>query len=349
MRFDAPFWPPNQYVFGYSPADISQRPATIINVWKTHQLPALVLLIGGNLSREIEGWPEPQARAWAMGILREVFGERVPEPREVMRSTWSLDPHSRGSYSFIGVGSSPEDIEALAEPVGDTLCFAGEATHRGHWAATHGAYASGLREAARIARDPGLLPNRTSTENRRWREMMLRASRFFGELSTSVRPDELEQRLAVLRESQVFSMVPPNEMKVLATMFEPVEFGADEYICRTEDDAACAFLIADGVMQVQLEDGTVLASLHRGEVAGEYAMFVGGKRTATIVARSHCKVLQLDYQRFHRFLLACPEACLSLLKSTVQRLVTSNQAKSAAHANGSEPVVAPVLHRSDIG
>ena len=327
VHFDAPFWPPNQYVFGYSPTDISRSPATIINIWKSHQIPALVLLIGGPLSREIERWPEPELRPWAVGILRELFGDQVPEPRAVARSEWSLDPYARGSYSYIAVGSSPADIETLAEPVGEALFFAGEATHRGHWAAAHGAYASGLREAARIARDPGLLPSRTSTESRRWREMMMRASRFFGELSSSIGPDELQRRLSVLGASPVFSVIPPNEMRMFATMFEPAAFHPGEIICQAGDEAGSALLIVDGVVQVELGDGTVVAQLQRGEVVGEYGMFVGGKRTATLVAKVECKALRLDYQRFHRFLLACPEACMSLLKSTVQRLVSSNQAR----------------------
>jgi hypothetical protein len=327
VHFDAPFWPPNQYVFGYSPADISASPATIINIWKSHQIPALVLLIGGELSREIERWPEARLREWALGVLREMFGDAVAEPRAVARSEWSIDPYARGSYSYIAVGSSPTDLEALAEPVGETLFFAGEATHRGHWAAAHGAYASGLREAARITRDPGLLPSRTSTESRRWRDMMTRASRFFGELSTSVGPEELERRLAVLRASPVFSVIPPNEMKMFAAMFEPADFSAGEIICQVGDEADSALLIVDGFVQVELGDGTIVAQLQRGEVVGEYGMFVGGKRTATLVAKGECQALRLDYQRFHRFLLACPEACLSLLQSTVQRLVSSNQAR----------------------
>jgi hypothetical protein len=325
VHFDAPFWPVNQYVFGYSPTDISRSPATIINLWKSHQIPALVLLIGGALSREIEQWPEASVRQWALEVLRELFDGRVPEPRAVARSEWSRDPYARGSYSFIAVGSNTEDIEALAEPVGSSLYFAGEATFRSHWAAAHGAYVSGLREAARIAQDPDLLPNRTSTENRRWREMMMRASRFFAERSESIRPEELARRLSVLRESAIFAVIPPNEMKVLATMFEPADFAPGEKICQAGDEATSALLIVEGAVRVELADGSVLAELQRGEVVGEFGMFVGGKRTATLLTSGNCRALRLDYQHFRRFLLACPEACMSLLAATVQRLIASNQ------------------------
>lgn len=65
-----------------------------------------------------------------------------------------------GSYSYVAVGSSGEDIDKLAEPLPENgsasapaplqILFAGEATHRTHYSTTHGAYFSGLREANRL-------------------------------------------------------------------------------------------------------------------------------------------------------------------------------------------------------
>lgn len=81
---------------------------------------------------------------------------------KVLRSGWGTDPLFLGSYSFVAVGSSGEDLDSMAEPlpVGHTeggasppllqLLFAGEATHRTHYSTTHGAYFSGIREAKRL-------------------------------------------------------------------------------------------------------------------------------------------------------------------------------------------------------
>jgi hypothetical protein len=46
-----------------------------------------------------------------------------------------------------------------------------------------------------------------------------------------------------------------------------------------------------------------------------------GKRTATVGSKGRGRVLALDYQRFHRFLLAFPECTMALLKLTVERLI----------------------------
>lgn len=65
-------------------------------------------------------------------------------------SRWRQDPFARGSYSYLAKGSDPEDRRLLAEPVGDRLYFAGEATHSVYPATVHGAHMSGRRAAQRM-------------------------------------------------------------------------------------------------------------------------------------------------------------------------------------------------------
>ncbi|KAL8093936.1 putative polyamine oxidase 5 [Apium graveolens] len=77
---------------------------------------------------------------------------------KVLRTKWGSDPLFMGSYSYVAVGSSGDDIDNLAEPLPENgssspplqILFAGEATHRTRYSTTHGAYFSGLREANRL-------------------------------------------------------------------------------------------------------------------------------------------------------------------------------------------------------
>lgn len=81
---------------------------------------------------------------------------------KVLKSKWGSDPLFLGSYSYVAVGSSGDDLDTMAEPLPrsknceSAIChplqilFAGEATHRTHYSTTHGAYFSGLREADRL-------------------------------------------------------------------------------------------------------------------------------------------------------------------------------------------------------
>ncbi|XP_068648430.1 probable polyamine oxidase 5 [Aristolochia californica] len=86
-------------------------------------------------------------------------GSRLKFDR-VLKSGWGMDPLFLGSYSYVAVGSSSDDLDSLAEPLPRAsvegqvpplqILFAGEATDRTHYSTTHGAYLSGLREANRL-------------------------------------------------------------------------------------------------------------------------------------------------------------------------------------------------------
>lgn len=325
LRFPHPFWPRDQYVFGYQCRPVDQYPTLVINLWKTHQRSALVLVAGGQLSREVERWEDERVEKWALEVLRDLFGDGVPRPMSVERTRWDLDPFSRGSYSFVALGATPGDIDALAEPVGGRLFFAGEATYRHHWGGAHGAYASGLREAARLTRDPTVLPTRVFTENRRWRDAMMRATRLFNLLSTSVSGADLRERMAILGASDVFAAVPSRELTILATMFEPITFAANDVLFAVGDKATQVYAIADGELEMRTPEGRIDV-LTRGRVVGEYGLFNGGSRHATVTARCAGRALALDYPRFGRFLLAFPESSLALLRLTVERLTAKAEA-----------------------
>jgi monoamine oxidase len=317
LTYKKPFWPRDQYAFGYCCRPVREYPTILINLWKSHQIPALSLATGGSVARKLESSTDEELRDWATCLVRDMFGDTAPRPQRVEHTRWGQDPFSLGSYTYIAVGSTPSDIETLAEPVGGRLFFAGEATYRYHWAGAHGAYASGLREAARLLADPSVLPRRHVTENRRWREMMMRATRLFNVLSANLSDEGLDERIKVLRKSEVFSVVPLNELKVLATMFEPRDFNDGDVLFREGEQANEVYAIAQGRAEVRLPNGWS-GELGSGQVVGEYGMF--GPSTATVIARGPTRALALDYQRFHRFLLAFPECALALLKLTVARL-----------------------------
>lgn len=71
---------------------------------------------------------------------------------------WTLDPFSRGGYSYLPPGASLSDRRELAQPVDGRLFFAGEATHlSGESATVSGAIATGERAANEVL--AGLRPS----------------------------------------------------------------------------------------------------------------------------------------------------------------------------------------------
>jgi hypothetical protein len=90
----------------------------------------------------------------ALKVLRLIVGEAVVGVPTGYRITrWGQDPFSRGSYSYIPVGSTAADMDALARPLdGGRVFFAGEHTNSEYPASVHGAFISGRREARQILR-----------------------------------------------------------------------------------------------------------------------------------------------------------------------------------------------------
>lgn len=72
------------------------------------------------------------------------------DPDGHLISRWRQDPFSLGSYSYLATGSEPGDRRTLAEPAGQRLYFAGEATHGVYPATVHGAYLSGRQTAQQM-------------------------------------------------------------------------------------------------------------------------------------------------------------------------------------------------------
>jgi monoamine oxidase len=63
---------------------------------------------------------------------------------------WHSDEYARGAYSYVPAGAL-DAPERMAQPVEDTLYFAGEHTDTsGHWGTVHAALASGMRAARQV-------------------------------------------------------------------------------------------------------------------------------------------------------------------------------------------------------
>jgi monoamine oxidase len=71
----------------------------------------------------------------------------VPTPATSRRSSWGSDSFSRGSVSYLAVGSTLDHREALREPLIDRVFFAGEASATENPGTVAGAIASGNRAA----------------------------------------------------------------------------------------------------------------------------------------------------------------------------------------------------------
>lgn len=222
LEFPYVFWDPTEDIFGRvvpvdgsddtflnasgsptsGPTDIDSGDATRLfrNIhrgefylfWALNRVqngcPIVIVLMAGDAANRVEEEADPRVVEKLVQVMARFLPptavQPMPRPTRAVVSRWRSDPFSRGSYSFIRVGGSGEDYDNLAEPIRDTLFFAGEATSRQHPATTGGAFSSGLREAARIACKYGKLSQRSQPEIASSKEPVSRLSDWRSRMST---------------------------------------------------------------------------------------------------------------------------------------------------------------------
>jgi monoamine oxidase len=126
--------------------------------WTSNPLPYPILTgwAAGRYARALTGKSEAQLTAIAVTALGQVMGRSESDVKQMITTSfmhdWQTDPFARGAYSYGNVGGA-NAARILAEPISDTLFFAGEATNsEGHNGTVNGAISSGRRAADEILR-----------------------------------------------------------------------------------------------------------------------------------------------------------------------------------------------------
>ena len=121
--------------------------------WTSNPLPSPILTgwAAGPNAKAHSGRSKDQIVARAVQSLARIMEISQSDLEKQMTGSfthdWQADPFSRGAYSYAAVGGM-DAAAKLAEPVANTLYFAGEATNSyGYNGTVHGAIATGLRAA----------------------------------------------------------------------------------------------------------------------------------------------------------------------------------------------------------
>ncbi|HEV2829169.1 MAG TPA: NAD(P)/FAD-dependent oxidoreductase [Pyrinomonadaceae bacterium] len=163
LRFRAPFWERLKLpAKDGSTKDLAQMafihaPQEAIPSWWTQspaRAPLLVGWAGGPRAEKLSRESKQTLIDRGLDTLARIFLRARKEIEELLEESythdWHGDPFCRGSYSYIPVGGLEAEAQ-LAQPVDETLFFAGEATNTdGHIGTVHGAIATGLRAAQEI-------------------------------------------------------------------------------------------------------------------------------------------------------------------------------------------------------
>nr|XP_033798755.1 peroxisomal N(1)-acetyl-spermine/spermidine oxidase [Geotrypetes seraphini] len=174
LEFEKPFWEPDcrliKLIWEDESPFVDAEP-DLQKVWFKKLIGFIVLeppqqyghvlcsFLAGNEAEFMETLTDAEIVTSLTEVFRRFTGNpKIPPPINILRTKWHSSMYTKGSYSYVAVGCSGDDIDTIAEPLpeGPTeskplqVLFAGEATHRTFYSTTHGALLSGRREAERL-------------------------------------------------------------------------------------------------------------------------------------------------------------------------------------------------------
>jgi monoamine oxidase len=157
MHFRERFWEEPRIVGSGPDFGFAHCFDSAFETWWTTQPWTMNRLTGwaaGPAAEKLLGRSPDELCALAITSIAETF--RIPPAQvgaqfvEMHFHDWAADPFARGAYSYPAVGGI-EAAQTLAEPLDETLFFAGEATDfQGFSGTVHGAIESGYRAASEV-------------------------------------------------------------------------------------------------------------------------------------------------------------------------------------------------------
>jgi monoamine oxidase len=153
LRFPRKFWDEDVYAIRRQ-GDAGRWWHSWYDLTSVHGAPMLLTFAAGPCAKETRTWSDERIANSILEALRGLYGDRVVEPDLVHATRWQDDPYSRGSYSYMTVGSDRSDHDALSAPIEDVLYLAGEATWTDDPSTVTGALKSGHRTAEQVLGRP---------------------------------------------------------------------------------------------------------------------------------------------------------------------------------------------------
>ncbi|XP_042498769.1 polyamine oxidase 6-like [Macadamia integrifolia] len=107
---------------------------------------ALLVTVTDDESRRIEQQPDSATKAEIMKVLRDMFGNHIPEATDILVPKWWSNRFFKGTFSNWPIGVSRYEFDQIRAQVG-RVYFTGEHTSEHYNGYVHGAYLAGIDSA----------------------------------------------------------------------------------------------------------------------------------------------------------------------------------------------------------
>jgi CRP-like cAMP-binding protein len=148
----------------------------------------------------------------------------------------------------------------------------------------------------------------------------------------------------LIASQSLFSALDPDQLQGLAAGARRIRFGRGERIIEQGADGDSMFILARGSAEVLVmkEDVSIpVGSLREGDCFGEYSLLTGEPRSATVVARVDCEVVEIEKEALGVLLRQDPQLADSLSESAmIRRSATEAHLSRLEALNENQPVSA---------
>ncbi len=136
--------------------------------------------------------------------------------------------------------------------------------------------------------------------------------------------------MALLEHAPLFSVLPPDDTRELATMFYSARYQKAEAIFRQGEPAERLFLVSNGRVKLHVNSARgselLVAVVSRGEIFGELAVIDRGPRAMSARAMEESVVFALNGDTFWTLIETHPALARRLLELMARRLRRADQA-----------------------
>jgi CRP-like cAMP-binding protein len=129
-------------------------------------------------------------------------------------------------------------------------------------------------------------------------------------------PDE---KIELLRLLPTFRGARRRELRLIAAAADVATVESGRVICRADRRALESYVVVDGMLDVVI-DGTVVATLRRGQIVGELGVIDGEPRSADVVAATDATLLAISAPATRALIETSHSFRMALLRQLADRV-----------------------------